>query len=79
MAPLRGTLQGTRGETSRLGHREITATLSTWEGRVTTTLRKDGTFTVELAPVDGHGRTVAVGNVNEGEPDVPTWVNGGKA
>lgn len=63
MAPLRGTLQGTRGETSRLGHREITATLSTWEGRVTVTLFKDGTFTVEAGPLDGHARTVAHGNV----------------
>lgn len=76
MAPLRGTLQGTRGETSRLGHREITATLSTWEGSVTTTLMKDGTFTVEIAPFDGHGRTAAVGNVNDGELDVPEWVDG---
>jgi hypothetical protein len=66
MAPLRGTLKGTRGETSRLGHKEITATLSPWEGRVTTTLRKDGTFAVEIVPLDGHGRTVAVGNVNGG-------------
>lgn len=66
MAPLRGTLQGTRGETSRLGHKEITSVLSTWEGRVTTTLWKDGTFTVELAPLDGYGRTVLVGSVDDG-------------
>ncbi len=76
MAPLRGTLQGTRGEASRLGHREITVTLSTWEGRVTVTLFKDGAFTVEAGPLDGHARIVAVGNVNDGEPDVPEWVNG---
>ncbi len=76
MAPLRGTLQGTRGETSRLGHKEITSVLSTWEGRVTTTLWKDGTFTVELAPIGGYGRTVAVGNVNDGELEIPEWVDG---
>jgi len=76
MAPLRGTLKGSRGETSRLGHTEITAVLSTWEGRVVVALTKDGTFTVEMGSLDGHGRTVAVGNVNDGDLDVPEWVNG---
>ncbi len=63
MAPLRGTLKGGRGETSRLGHTELVATLSTWEGRVTVRLEKDGTYTVQAGPLGDHGKTVASGNV----------------
>ncbi len=76
MAPLYGRLQGNRGEATRMGFEEITAALQTWEGRVTTTLRKDGTFTVEMGPLDGHGRTAVVGNVDDGDLDVPEWANG---
>ncbi len=76
MAPLYGRLRGNRGEVTRTGFEEITATLETWTGQVSVTLRKDGSYVVEVGEKHGAGRTVFGGNVDEGEPDVPEWVNG---
>jgi len=60
MANLRGTLQGSRGMTSRLGHETITSRLNTWDGAISMTLLKDGSFNVVI---DGLG-TIMRGNVD---------------
>ena len=64
MAPLYGRVRGERGEAMRTASRQITAVLQTWDGRVSVTLWKDGTFVVEVAPRDGYAESVATGNVN---------------
>lgn len=48
MAALYGRLQGERGQVTRTAHHNITATLETWEGKITVTLQCDGSFTVEV-------------------------------
>jgi hypothetical protein len=67
MAALYGRLRGERGEVTRTAGREITATLQTWDGRVSVTLWKDGVFVVEVAPLDGYAEAVCRGNVNGAE------------
>lgn len=57
-------MRGEKGEVTRTAHTEITATLSTWDGRVTTTLFADGVYVVEVAPLDGYAEVVARGNCN---------------
>jgi len=50
------------GTIHRLAHRDINATLATWEGDINTWLSKDGTYSVEV-----NGKEIARGNVNEKE------------
>jgi len=59
MANLIGYLQGNRGMVHRLGNSVIDSELKTWEGRITTTLNKDGQYYVSV-----NGKQVAEGNVN---------------
>lgn len=68
MAALRGTLQGNRGETSRLGSKAsgITARLNTWNGAITVDLEADGSFRVFVSPDNGP-RSLIRGNVDTGE------------
>lgn len=40
MANFRGTVQGNKGEASRLGHTELHTTAATWHHQVEVTLRK---------------------------------------
>jgi hypothetical protein len=64
VAPLYGRVRGERGEATRTASRQISAVLSTWDGTVTVTLWKDGTFVVEAAPMDGYAEVVCKGNAN---------------
>lgn len=65
MSALYGRLLGGRGEVTRTATREITATLETWEGKVCVTLRKDGTYTVEVGEKYGGMEKVHGGNVDK--------------
>jgi len=47
------------GTVHRLAHKVIESELRTWEGKINTTLTKDGTFYVSV-----NGKDVATGNVN---------------
>lgn len=64
MAPLYGRLRGERGEVTRTARRQLSATLQTWDGRVSVTLWADGTFIVETAPLDGYAEVACKGNAN---------------
>lgn len=48
-----------------LAYSEITATLETWEGKVTVTLWRDGTYTVEVGEKYGSAERAHEGNVEE--------------
>lgn len=64
MANLLGRIQGSRGEATRLGSSTITSKLETWNGSITTTLHKDGTFTVSIGAKTSTGREIVQGNVD---------------
>lgn len=76
MAPLYGRLRGSRGEATRTGFEEITATLETWTGQVSVTLNRDGSYVVVAGEKHGTGRPVFTGNVDHDALDLPRWVNG---
>lgn len=67
MANLLGRLKGNRKEVTRLGHRDISATLETWDGQIRVDLKENGDFYVYVEEKGGHGagRAAAMGNVNE--------------
>lgn len=71
MAALYGRMQGSRGETTRCGHDSISATLETWQGKITTVLEKDGSFTTMISGKQGEGPRIVVaqGNVNTRNAD----------
>jgi len=48
------------GTIHRLAHRDISSSLATWEGRITTYLSKDGSYLVYV-----NGKTITEGNVNK--------------
>lgn len=70
MAALRGTLQGSRGQASRLSHDRITSTLETWHGSITVTLSKTGDYGVHIGSKGSIGTMIVSGNVNDGERSV---------
>lgn len=59
MSRLYGTLQGSRGEATRCGHKTLTTHAAGWRGaiRVTVGANEDGKdyYTVELVPWKGSG------------------------
>lgn len=70
MAALRGFLSGDdRQNVTRNGHRYVSATLATWDGKVNVTLRPDGDARVTVEN-DRHGpREVWTGNVDQHTPE----------
>ncbi len=68
MAPLYGRLKGMGKEKTATATDEITATVETWEGKVSVTLFASGRFVVEVGEKHGIGRPVYEGNAN-GTPD----------
>jgi len=66
MSALYGRLQGGRGEVTRTGHYQITSKLETWEGKLETTLYRDGSFEVRLGEKYSSGKLVLSDNVDEG-------------
>lgn len=62
MANLRGTLNYGHhaGSVSKLAHENISAELATWEGRISASLNKDGSYSVAV-----NGTTIKKGNVNK--------------
>jgi hypothetical protein len=60
MAALRGTVQGSRGEASRLAARTITTTAQTWTARITVRLDADGTAVIEVADWQRGGTPIEV-------------------
>jgi len=48
------------GVVHRLAHRVISSQLATWEGRIDTTLARDGNFYVSV-----NGKQIAEGNLND--------------
>lgn len=82
MAKFMGTVQGERGEASRLGHRSITTVAASWSGAVETTLSedKDGRIwvTVQTIPWQGHGRhnllyDGPLSNMQDATPENPAY------
>lgn len=70
MAALRGTVEGNRGEASRLGSTDsgLTTTASTWEATIRVDLGHDGTATVLVHPANGASRAPTVvfdGNIHD--------------
>lgn len=74
MAALYGTLQGSRGETTRTGTSHIQAHLKTWEGEIDTHLRKDGAYDVRVREINsGSWITVCRGYLpGHVDPNAPT-------
>lgn len=68
MAALIGSIQGNRGEASRLGSKSsgIRSRLATWNGAIHTRLEADGTFTVTVTPFGVGQRQTIRGNVDTG-------------
>lgn len=67
MANLYGRLQGSHREVTRTGSWSIDSTLETWDGKIKTTLNRDGEFVVTVASKYGgvfDELVVASGNVN---------------
>lgn len=68
MANLYGSLQGNRGEVTRLGSDQIRTSVQTWTGSVNVTMHKDGSFWVTIADKHGGGGEIRItGNANSGE------------
>lgn len=53
MANLRGTVQGSRGEASRLGSSELSTTAATWHTKAMVHMEKDGSGGFELEEING--------------------------
>ena len=53
-----------RHQVTRRGHRQVSSSLETWEGKICTVLRDTGDFEVWLGPKDGPGKLIHKGNVN---------------
>ena len=66
MAALYGSLRGNRGETTRLGHKDIRARLETWAGAVTVVMDADGHYRVYESTHGKHstGDVVHTGKVD---------------
>jgi len=66
MAALIGYLDSNNKQVSMLGHKHISARLETWHGSISVDLGKDGTFQVDIGGKGSPGKTVCIGNVDEG-------------
>ena len=66
MAALMGSVQGNRGEATRLGSDRIVAKLETWGGNVRVIMERDGSYTVfeSKDSKSGFGAAVHTGQVN---------------
>lgn len=83
MAAFRGTIQGERGEASRLGHKGISAAVQSWQGAIETRLFHGGgnqiMAAIELVPHHGAGvrRTLFCGPLADLQAVPYTQVKGG--
>ena len=66
MAPLYGRLKGRGKEKTATAAQEITATLETWEAKVSLTLYPGGEFVVEVSEKYGPGEVGYRGRAHEG-------------
>jgi hypothetical protein len=64
MAALIGTVQGSRGETHRLGSQYITSHLASWTHAIDTTLNRDGSYSIVIKELHGKVIKELNGNVN---------------
>lgn len=64
MAALYGRLQGSRGEVTRMGTRDIFSKLETWHGSIQTTLKADGSYYVYIGDKSFPRTLIAEGKID---------------